>query len=81
MRVAGISYAASVTAPKPGGIFAAGGETEDGELVVRIKKAFLAIEPKRDCEVTYLGQKWQARRIGGKNAVDATWVLYCEPWN
>lgn len=81
VKVAGVPYQASVTAPKPGGIFSDGGETQEGELVVRIRKTFLATEPARDCEVVYLGQKWQARRVGGKNAVDAAWVLHCEPWN
>jgi hypothetical protein len=84
----GTSIAAAITDPRGTPSLIPGGEIEQGELIVRVRKAVLPERPalqrplqwKRPTETAWRPEKWRIAEVTG-NECDAVWIIKCEPWN
>jgi hypothetical protein len=79
---------AAVTDPRGIPSLVPGGEIEQGELMVRVRKTLLPERPalhlklewKRPDETGWREKVWQIEEVTG-NECDAVWLLKCQPWN
>ena len=79
---------ASITDPRGMASLVPGGEIDQGELMVRIRKTLLPDRPalhlklqwKRPEEATYRVKVWQIEEVTSHDC-DAVWLLKCQPWN
>jgi hypothetical protein len=55
-----------------------GGETEEGDLVVRIRKAVLEDKPEREAVVTFKAKRFRIREVKGDEVASACWLIECE---
>ena len=84
----GTAFSASITEPRGTPALVPGGENDQGELSVRVRKAVLSNRPglqrmlewKRPAETAWRSQKWRIAEVTG-NECDACWLVKCEPWN
>lgn len=84
----GVEYAATVPEPRVQGSLVPGGEIGTGELVVRILKSVLVVEPgreqvlqwKRPAEAGWRTPKWWVDTVEG-SPLDVEWVLRCSVKN
>jgi hypothetical protein len=79
---------AAITDPRGVPSLIPGGEIDQGELTVRIRKTLLPEAPalqsklqwKRPEEADYREKIWQIQEVTGADC-DAVWLIKCIPWN
>lgn len=84
----GTPFVAAITDPRGTPSLVAGGEIDQGNLVVRVRKDVMAERPalerklewKRPGETAWRGKAWRIAEVTG-NECDAIWLIKCEPWN
>lgn len=84
----GEAFDAAITDPRGTPSLVPGGEIDQGELAVRVRKDVLPERParqrklewKRPDETAWRSQAWRIAEVTG-NECDAVWLLKCEPWN
>lgn len=84
----GTPFAAAITDPRGMPSLVPGGEIDQGELAVRVRKDVLPERPalqrklewKRPDETAWRAKAWRIAEVTG-NDCDAVWLLKCEPWN
>jgi hypothetical protein len=84
----GAAMVASITDPRGMPSMIPGGEIDQGELMVRVRKTILPERPelqrklewKRPADTAWRATAWRIAEVTG-NECDAVWLLKCEPWN
>jgi len=84
----GTPFAAAITEPRGTPSLISGGEIDQGELAVRIRKDVMPERPalqrklewKRPAETAWRVKAWRIAEVTG-NECDAVWLVKCEPWN
>lgn len=79
---------AAITDPRGVPSLIPGGEIDQGELMVRIRKTLLPEAPPRESklqwkrpeETNYRTKVWQIDEVTGADC-DAVWLVKCIPWN
>jgi hypothetical protein len=75
------TYRAEVKEPKLLGVLEAGGEVEEGELKVKLRKDVYAAKPARDTVLTYREKAWRIEMVEGEEEACAVWTITCEREN
>lgn len=81
-------FSAAITEPRGMPSLVLGGEIDQGELSVRIRKEVMPDRPslekklewKRPSENTWRVKVWRITEVIS-NDCDAVWLIKCEPWN
>lgn len=81
-------FPAAITDPRSMPSLVPGGEIDQGELAVRIRKDVMPERPalqkklewKRPGDAAWRVAAWRISDVTGHD-VDAVWLLKCEPWN
>lgn len=84
----GTQFPSAITDPRGTPSLIPGGEIDQGELLVRVRKDILTERPalqkklewKRPVETTWRVKQWRIAEVTG-NDCDAVWLIRCEPWN
>lgn len=84
----GPEFVAAITEPRGTPLLVPGGEQDQGELIVRVRKSIHPERPalqkklewKRPGEAAWRTQAWRTAEATG-NDCDAVWLIKCEPWN
>jgi hypothetical protein len=78
VTIAGKDYEATAVVQDLVSEYIAGGQVEDGELLVRLRKDLLAEKPALKTELLHGGKKWKVEKVEGEEEASAVWVLKCE---
>lgn len=84
----GEPFPAAITEPRGLPSLVPGGQIDQGELAVRVRKAVMPERPalqgklewKRPDDAAWRVAAWQISEVIG-HEVDAVWLIKCEPWN
>jgi hypothetical protein len=84
----GTPFPAAITDPRGAPSLVPGGENDQGELAVRVRKELMEERPalqqklewKRPEDAAWRVDAWRISEVSGHDC-DAVWLVKCEPWN